>query len=282
MANFPTSVSAFATKNPGDVIPSADWNTITGEITAIEDGYVNGTARLNSSKSTLATLSVLGNSTLASTITLGTVAYQFPASAPGSSGQLLICTSTGAVNVLAWQTPGTVSVLDRSVSGSSAATKSSAETTVYSFSVPGNTLSSNRSIRLSLIGDHLNNSGGTDNRVVKVKYGATTIFQATATNVNASANRGALELDVELAAAGATNAQRAKGRWLIGATGDNNAGGVAVTKDFTGGAGGGLTASGGIEQTAVQNNVAEDATAAKTLAVTFQMTVANANSDMRV
>src|SRR5262245_60844925 len=64
MAQFPNAVVSFATKNPGDVIPSADWNSQNAEIIAIEDGYLNGTARLNSSASTLATLSVVGNSTI--------------------------------------------------------------------------------------------------------------------------------------------------------------------------------------------------------------------------
>lgn len=64
MANFPNAVTSFTTRNPGDQIPSADWNTFGQEINAIEDGYINGTARLNSSASTLASLSVTGGSTL--------------------------------------------------------------------------------------------------------------------------------------------------------------------------------------------------------------------------
>lgn len=65
MANFPNAVTSFTTKNPGDTIPSADWNVMGQEITAIEDGYLNGTARLNSSGSTLISVNVTGGSTLA-------------------------------------------------------------------------------------------------------------------------------------------------------------------------------------------------------------------------
>jgi hypothetical protein len=74
MAQFPNAVVSFATKNPGDTIPSADWNSQNAEIVAIEDGYLNGTARLNSSNSTVANLSVTGNSTIAGSLTVtGTI-----------------------------------------------------------------------------------------------------------------------------------------------------------------------------------------------------------------
>ena len=67
---YPNAVQTFVTKNPGDVIPSADWNTITGEITAVESGILNGTAPLKTSNSTVANLSVLGNSTIAGSLAI--------------------------------------------------------------------------------------------------------------------------------------------------------------------------------------------------------------------
>lgn len=66
MANFPASVYAPAVKAAGQTIAAAFFNDPDGEITAIEDGYLNGTARLNSSNSTVANLSVTGGSTFAS------------------------------------------------------------------------------------------------------------------------------------------------------------------------------------------------------------------------
>lgn len=65
MASYPTTVKTYATRNNGDTIQAAHVNELGDEITAIEDGLLNGTAPLNSSRSTVATLSVTGNSTLA-------------------------------------------------------------------------------------------------------------------------------------------------------------------------------------------------------------------------
>lgn len=69
MANFPNSVTTFVTRNPGDTIPSADNNLFGQEINAIEDGYINGTARLNSSNSTVNSLSVTNNCTVTLDVT---------------------------------------------------------------------------------------------------------------------------------------------------------------------------------------------------------------------
>ena len=63
-ASYPTSVKIFTTKSAGETIDAAHINDAQDEINAIEAGLLNGTAPLNSSGSTLATLSVTGNSTL--------------------------------------------------------------------------------------------------------------------------------------------------------------------------------------------------------------------------
>lgn len=102
MANFPNSVTTFATRSAGQKVASAHVNALQDEVNAIEDGYLNGTARLNSSHSTLAALSVIGNSTLASSITIGTLPYIFPA-AGGSTGHVLTIDSTsGSTMTLKW------------------------------------------------------------------------------------------------------------------------------------------------------------------------------------
>ena len=69
MASFPTSAVTFAAISNGAVIQATDIGNPRDEIVAIEDGYLNGTARLNSSNSTVANLSVTGGSTFAGTIT---------------------------------------------------------------------------------------------------------------------------------------------------------------------------------------------------------------------
>src|SRR3990167_7722793 len=65
MPSFPTTPKTFTTKNTNDVIAAAHVNDIQDEVNAIETGYLNASARLNSSASTLASLSVTGGSTIA-------------------------------------------------------------------------------------------------------------------------------------------------------------------------------------------------------------------------
>ena len=66
MASYPTSVKSFTTKldGPGNPINAAHVNDLQDEVNAIEAGLLNGTARLNAAGSTLASLSVTGNSTV--------------------------------------------------------------------------------------------------------------------------------------------------------------------------------------------------------------------------
>lgn len=110
MANFPNSVTSFGSKSAGQVIQPSDVNNLQDEVTAIEDGYLNGTAPLNSSNSTVRNLSVTGKSTLASTLTIGAVPYQFPSSV-GTAGQVLAIESvSGSTLRLEWRTsvPGSM------------------------------------------------------------------------------------------------------------------------------------------------------------------------------
>lgn len=65
MADFPNGIYNPATKSNGQVIQASYFNDPDAEITAIETGYLTGTARLNSSHSTVAALSVSGGSTFA-------------------------------------------------------------------------------------------------------------------------------------------------------------------------------------------------------------------------
>ena len=79
MASFPTSVKTWtALVDASDYPEATDLNTVYDEVTAIETGYLTGTAPLNSSASTVASLSVSGKSTFAGDIactgTIGTSA----------------------------------------------------------------------------------------------------------------------------------------------------------------------------------------------------------------
>lgn len=135
MASFPNSVKSFTTKNAGDVIQPADVNDLQDEVNAIEAGYINGTAPLNSSHSTLAALSVTGNSTLASSVTLGTIPYIFPASG-ASTGAVLTCVSTsGSTMTLGWSTPVTSQM--SLIGGSSGSDSNAGAANVATFAISG-------------------------------------------------------------------------------------------------------------------------------------------------
>ena len=58
MAQFPSAVKTFTTKNAGDVIQPSHIGDLQDEVTAIEDGILNGTAPINSSRITAPSLQV--------------------------------------------------------------------------------------------------------------------------------------------------------------------------------------------------------------------------------
>lgn len=66
MASFPGTNKTFAARSNGQVIDAAHVGDLQDEVAAIEDGYLNGTARLNSSGSTMVSLNVTGSMTIAS------------------------------------------------------------------------------------------------------------------------------------------------------------------------------------------------------------------------
>lgn len=152
--------------------------------------------------------------------------------------------------------PAAVRVLDRKVTTTDVVS-STAETAVYSFSVPAATLSTNKALRLTLIGDYLNNSGGGVNFTVKGKYGATVLGTTGAVAAVTSANRAGVFMQFDLRACNATNVQVAYSRVMVGGrTAATNAGVMAGA------------ASADVYSTHV--SVAEDSTGALTLQVTVQ------------
>lgn len=147
MASFPGSVKTFVSRNAGDILQPAHINDLQDEVNAVESGYLNGSAPLNSSNSTmfhisaLAGMNIVGNSTLGSTVTLGTVTYVFPAAAPTAIGQALTAQSTGSTSILQWGSAVGIALLAHN--DTEGTTVSSAAytslSTVSGFSVDSNT-----------------------------------------------------------------------------------------------------------------------------------------------
>lgn len=149
-------------------------------------------------------------------------------------------------------------LLDRDVSVAEV-TNTAAETSVYSFSVPGGTLSTNKMLRLTLLADYLNNSGAGHGIIIRVKYGATTVLTFDHYNANVlatNASRRSVRIQVELSAAGATNTQKCYG--------------IQFFSDPSGTAGNDIVINNNQIPAAWHDAVAEDSTLAKTLEITAQ------------
>src|SRR5262245_35565047 len=130
--------------------------------------------------------------------------------AAGSNGQV-ITTSGGAV---VWGTSGSV-VYDR-VTTMVDVNTSTTETTLYSKSITGGDLSTNKMLRLTLLGDVLQNAGGVPAATLRVKLGATTMFADTigdaATSIFANgAPRMPYTLHMTVSNLGAANSQYLNG-----------------------------------------------------------------------
>lgn len=153
-----------------------------------------------------------------------------------------------------------VTVLDRDVT-SQEVVNTAVETTVYTFSVPANTLSTNRTLRLHMSGSQLNNSGVTRTLTIRIKYGATTLYDSSGMSLSTNGFRRAIEATLNLTAANATGAQRSDCILNISGTDAVAGAGKLVVGDFQ----------------ANHITVAEDSTTALTLEITAQHQVADAN-----
>jgi len=175
--------------------------------------------------------------------------------------------ATGDWRLTGQSRPSTsVIVLDRDVTETEVV-NTTTETTVYSFSVPANTLSTNRGLRLTLLGDHLNNSGSTTTPIVKVKYGATTIATLTPASTFAiNAGRAHVVLSAILQAKNSASAQVAYSVLHCDDGGGQTMDGSDSTSIYN-----------AENVLSMHNAVAEDSTGALTLSVTYQHGDAHAN-----
>lgn len=200
------------------------------------------------------------------TTVAATAAPPFGALAVALTGNV----GSGTVLALLSETLGandrTPRVLDRDVITANVV-NTVTETVVYSFSVPGGTLGTNRMLRLTYIGDYLNNSGSGAAFDMRVKFGGTTLIDYQATSIASNASRRDLLLGVDISAKNATNAQVVSGR--LGGTVATMAGSATITSI--------LGTNGSTENKVVINSLALDSTTALTLEITIQHGVANAN-----
>lgn len=144
------------------------------------------------------------------------------------------------------------------------------ETTLATWSIPANTLGTSGVIHVYINWDYLNNSGAGETLRLRVKYGATTMFNDITPSIPSNAARRAGVMDLYLHADGATNAQLLSGRFHLSAVSATTAG----TGDF-----------GAIDilpARTIGGTAAIDSTAAQNLVVTAQNTTNNANISTRL
>jgi hypothetical protein len=147
---------------------------------------------------------------------------------------------------------------------------SAAETSFYSFSIPANLLSTNKGVRLMLVGDYLNDSGANRTVRLRVKLGATTLYDDTSGGIaDGGVVRREFRLDIYLFNQGATNDQILHGSWPLS---DPTA--PAIGR-------GSQTSVGDLLAGPIGGDAAEDTTAAKTFEVTVQHDAANALVSLR-
>lgn len=209
--------------------------------------------------------------------------------APGVPTDGQVPAFTAATNQLAWSTVtptlaqlrtlGAVTVYDRATTTVDVAS-TLAETSIYSKSVTGGDMSTNRMLRLTCFGDYLHNNVAGDSIRLKVKFGGTTFFDDT-DNLNAAAitTRQPWVWDVLVANLGATNSQMITTKLSVSGSTALTAGIGSLEDIFRSGAtGGGFQGGvGGISTLATI-----DTTAASTLDVTVQWSASSANNSWRM
>lgn len=182
-----------------------------------------------------------------------------------SSSNELKARINGASVALAASVGTPVVLLDRV--GQTDIVNTTTETTLYSFSVPGGTLGTTRSLRLVIDGDQLNNSGSSDTVTLRVKYGSTTLYQDDGVYAS-NATRISWRFDFTFGNTTATNAQYVSAIFLTSTRG----GATTGNGDWNGD---------GLQNMVLSGTSAEDSTTTLTFSITIQHTVANASTSWR-
>ncbi|MCI0558813.1 MAG: hypothetical protein MN733_09975 [Nitrososphaera sp.] len=169
------------------------------------------------------------------------------------------------------QTSGSIPiVLDREVTDITIL-NTTTETTIFSHTVPANTMGQNKFLHLIIIGDLLQNSTAT-NGTVRIKFGGTIMWQDASGNFSADADRRGFFLDLWLTNSSATAVQIAGG-FIV----DQDLG--SVPGPPTTGIAGNLDDADMAGTAIISDNGNADTTAAATLEVTWQWGAAGASTE---
>lgn len=114
MASYPSAVKSFGTKNAGDTIQPSHINELQDEVAALEDGLLNGTAPINSSRITAPSAQIT-NATISS---LTVTSFTFPA-----ASTLTNVNVTGGSTLATLNVSGMSSLADLQVAASAPAVR---------------------------------------------------------------------------------------------------------------------------------------------------------------
>jgi hypothetical protein len=194
--------------------------------------------------------------------------------AAGSNGDVL--TTTGGVPGWAAPTAAGVAIYDRGAAVDVANT--AAETSLYSKSITGGDLSTNKKLRLELLGDILFNNATTNTLTLRVKFGGTT-FIVIASNAlgTLGVQRMPFRCIVEVANVGSNSVQHIQMELARTAA----SGGATLGSWNAASTGSGQTAAGQADTTVAYNDGAINTANAQTLDVTAQWSAASANNSVR-
>ena len=163
------------------------------------DGAV-GTAEILDDNVTVAKILQGSNGALLSSAG-GTTAW----SAVGAAGEVLVATGSNVEwNPLSSRVLNQTGTLAEIVS-------SSTQTTIYTFTVPANTMGANGCLQLLMRGDYLNNTGSNQTLGLACLFGGTTWYGDTKTAIATSGSRRAIFLELLIGNKNATGSQAAHG-----------------------------------------------------------------------
>ena len=145
------------------------------------------------------------------------------------------------------------------------------ETALASFTVPAGTLGANGALRVRLLGRLLNNSGSDSAPILNITYGGTSIYKCALGAIASSASNHAVDIDIVLGGANATNSQVLAGRVNISSptAPTTGYGSLSVLATNTTGA-----------NSSVYGTCAVDSTTNQTLTITVKHAAANASLSM--
>ena len=199
----------------------------------------------------ITTITTTGNATIGGSVTVAGVGTI------NSSGKIPAISSTYFASLSGANLTNVPSaVFDRDVTVATVE-NTTTETTVYTKTIPGGTLSTNRMLRVLMLGVATNSGGGGYSTTVRVKFGGTTIATHVYTSISSTAD--VMALTCQLVAKNSASAQMAFTESYIGQGGASDGGDGQV-----------VAAANAFHYVGVHNGVAVDSSTDQTLAITIQ------------